>query len=74
MTTPIVIAGDLYAEHKKEIEELSQEIKKLTNQIRELMNKQSGNDSDKENETPKKRKRPAATTVEWKPGMKFNHK
>ena len=74
MTTPIVIAGDLYAEHKKEIEVLSREIKKLANQIRELTNKQSGDDSDKENVTPKKQRKPTATTVEWKPGLKFNHK
>ena len=53
---------------------LSREIKKLANQIRELTNKQSGDDSDKENVTPKKRRKPAATTVEWKPGLEFNHK
>ena len=60
------------AEHKKEIEDLSRAITKLTNQIRELMNRKSGDDSDKENETPKKRRKPAGT-FEWKPCIRFNH-
>ena len=37
------------------------------------MNRKTGDDSDKENETPKKRRKPAGT-FEWKPGMRFNKK